>query len=89
MTTTDDPKLQKVLYHFAWAREKGLTFHHPLWRHKEKGTVYRVTGFCVRESDVTACVLYQENVFSFDDTYNPIWCHPVEEFLDGRFEKLP
>ena len=89
MTTTDDPKLRKVLDDFARGREAGLTFHTPLWRHRKKGTVYRVQGFCVRESDVTACVLYQENVFSLDDTYNPVWCRPVEEFLDGRFEKLP
>ena len=58
-----------------------------LYRHKKTGGVYLVTGVCVSEATLEACVLYgcvserqTQPVFS--------WSRPAAEFLDGRFERV-
>jgi hypothetical protein len=58
-----------------------------LYRHKKRGTVYRITGFGTLQidgpSDMAAVVIYH-------DVANPnrIWVRPHDMFFDGRFEEF-
>ena len=51
------------------------------WQHRSGG-VYRVACCCLREADLTACVVY---VAVKSGLY---WCRPLAEFVDGRFTLL-
>ena len=54
-----------------------------VYRHKKRGTTYRLIGFAVREADQEPMVVYQ-------DTESGIWwTRPDSEFFDGRFEIVP
>ncbi|WP_209000060.1 hypothetical protein [Pannonibacter tanglangensis] len=52
-----------------------------LWRHRKTQGVYRIVGRCRIEASGLHAFLYQGQ----DGT---IWARPVDEFLDGRFERL-
>lgn len=54
------------------------------WRHRKSGQHYVITGYCMIEATNTYAVLYVST--GGDST---VWCRPVDEFLDGRFEPLP
>lgn len=56
------------------------------WRHKERGSTYQRFGGAevqtsrpIKEGDVLTIYI---------DTAGKLWARPVEEFHDGRFEKL-
>lgn len=49
------------------------------YRHA-KGGVYEVKGYCVREDDLVACVLYVGDA-------GVVFCRPVSQFVE-RFTRL-
>ncbi len=58
------------------------------WRHKGRGTTYRITGWATLHSRTLSIVdvvvvIYESEA---DET---LWVRPWTEFLDGRFERLP
>lgn len=55
-----------------------------MWRHKKTGNLYTVVDLVVIESDLTLGVSYKPLVGST----KLHWVRPLEEFLDGRFEKV-
>ena len=57
-----------------------------LWRHKKKGTIYRILTVGLLEKNLEPCVVYTEEC---DDDVAPVWVRPVAEFLDRRFEPEP
>ncbi|WP_439527400.1 hypothetical protein [Pannonibacter sp.] len=52
-----------------------------LWRHRKTQGVYRILGKCRIEATGTDAFLYQGDE-------GTIWARPMDEFLDGRFERL-
>lgn len=69
--------------------ESGVTNKSPLvpkesiWRHKKTNTLYKIKDLVVIESTVTLAVSYT-NLSSSEI----IWVRPLDEFLDGRFERV-
>ncbi|MEP2533496.1 hypothetical protein [Shimia sp.] len=51
-----------------------------LFRHKKRGSVYRLINIAVQESDMSAVAVYS------DTESGLLWTRPAEEFFDGRFE---
>jgi hypothetical protein len=54
------------------------------WRHLKSGKPVIVMGVCLLEKDCGPAVAYRE--FASPDA--PWWVRPLDEFLDGRFEKV-
>lgn len=64
------------------------------WRHKKRGTVYEIVS--TTASLQCSCAPEVEATFE-DDTFTvyrnvktgAVYVRPTEEFMDGRFERLP
>lgn len=63
-----------------------------LWRHKKTNKIVRILSHHLNEKDLVVYVTYREgaiklgSITRIDD--QPVeWSRPVDEFLDGRFEK--
>jgi hypothetical protein len=54
-----------------------------LWRHRKTGGVYTISGMCQIEATNEPGVLY-----SSVQHEGPLWCRPISEFIDGRFEPI-
>jgi|SoimicMinimDraft_4_1059732.scaffolds.fasta_scaffold09424_2 hypothetical protein len=58
------------------------------WRHKRSDRVYLVLHIGTLQTsaapdlDDELCVVYQ------NETHYAIWVRPLDEFMDGRFERL-
>jgi hypothetical protein len=56
------------------------------WRHKKRGTTYKVIG--TAEAQVEDCILEGHRVVVYRaDSDGKLWVRPTEEFYDGRFER--
>ena len=55
-----------------------------LWRHLKTNTLYTVKDVVVVESDLSLAVSYTQ----LKDRSRIHWLRPVDEFLDGRFERV-
>lgn len=55
-----------------------------IWRHKKRGSVYEVVGFCIIEHSMEIGVLYK--MTEADTEFLFPWCRPLSEFKDGRYE---
>jgi hypothetical protein len=50
------------------------------FKHKKRGTIYRVTALGAREADLEPMVSY------VCEATGLIWMRPAKEFFDGRYE---
>ena len=58
------------------------------YRHVKRGTVYEVLGLCAIQ-DATSDYDGEKAVLYFDARHqHKLWCRPLKEFLDGRFERV-
>lgn len=55
-----------------------------IWKHVKTNALYTVKDVVVIESDLTLAVSY--NKLTVSPPFN--WVRPLDEFLDGRFERL-
>jgi hypothetical protein len=55
-----------------------------LWRHTKTGWNYRIVCLGLNEADQVPVVCYQAT-----HGVGPVWVRPMDEFLDGRFERVP
>ena len=55
-----------------------------IWKHVKTNTLYTVKDIVVVESDLTLVVSYSKLTVS--PQFN--WIRPLDEFLDGRFERI-
>lgn len=55
-----------------------------IWKHVKTNTLYTVIDVVVIESDLTLAVSYSK--LKVSPPFN--WVRPLDEFLDGRFERL-
>lgn len=54
-----------------------------IWRHVKTGKVYSVVGTCRLEATNSPAVLYAS-----PDDGGVVWARDMDEFLDGRFERV-
>lgn len=54
-----------------------------LWVHLKTGHRYVLVDVCMIEATLTDAALYKS-----EDGSGPIWCRPLSEFTDGRFEQV-
>jgi hypothetical protein len=54
-----------------------------LWKHLKTGNMYVIVDVCLLEATLDEHVLYKRA-----DHTGPIWCRPMSEFIDGRFEQV-
>lgn len=59
----------------------------PTHRHKKRGTTYRIEGFAGLQSSAPIAEPTKLVIYRGED--GQLWARPIDEFLDGRFEKLP
>ena len=63
-----------------------------IYRHVRRGTTYRVVGLARfqgdLEYDTDPVVLYVRVESSADLGLGEMWCRPLSEFTDGRFERV-
>lgn len=63
-----------------------MTPEHPVigthWRHKKTGHIYKVIGVCRLEHSNAPAYLYRRP----EDGIT--WARDMDEFLDGRFERI-
>lgn len=52
------------------------------WTHLKSGGFYTVILGCVVEAALTSAVVYRS------ETHGTLWMRPLDEFLDGRFERV-
>ncbi len=57
------------------------------WRHVKTGDIYLTVGKCRLEKTGEPAVLYQ--LACTDGKDGTVWARASDEFLDGRFERLP
>lgn len=50
----------------------------------KSGGIYDIVAFCRREHDMEACVVYRSEAHPEE-----MFCRPVTEFFDGRFQLIP
>jgi len=55
-----------------------------VWRHKKTGSVYTIIGACRLEHSNAPAYLYR----LAHDPDGITWARDMDEFLDGRFEKI-
>ncbi len=56
------------------------------WQHLKTDHVYEIIGSCRIEASNTPAFLYR---LADQDDATISWARPVDEFLDGRFKRLP
>ena len=68
---------------------------HSRWRHKARGTTYRITGWATLHSRTIVALPISEGaardvviVIYESEADQTSWARPWTEFLDGRFERL-
>lgn len=54
------------------------------FKHMKSGGIYDIVAFCRREHDMEACVVYRSEAHPEE-----MFCRPVTEFFDGRFQLIP
>lgn len=52
------------------------------WRHVKRGSTYMVRCICIIEATMATAVAYQ------CERDGVTWVRPLEEFADGRFERI-
>jgi len=55
---------------------------HKRWRHLKTGGEYTLVGTCRIEATNVPAYAYKS------DVTGTVWVRPMDEFLDGRFEKI-
>ena len=66
-----------------WRREDG-----PRYRHVKTGGTYQIVGYARLQSATPICD-YADLVLYRSDADGSIWARGRNEFMDGRFERLP
>ena len=58
------------------------------YRHKVRGSVYKVLTIEAKASSVIAALDGMAMVVYQSETDNQVWVRPATEFFDGRFEEV-
>ncbi|MFV1851621.1 MAG: DUF1653 domain-containing protein [Thalassospira sp.] len=80
---TKELEASRVLRSFGLLTGVGPLMIGSLWRHVKSGGEYQVIGACRIEATNTPAYLYRST------ETGQVWCRPLDEFHDGRFERIP